>query len=125
MAAPKKQANGKTPAKQRVRVELPQSVTSEPVEWRGSNRGRNSANSELRKQLTNDVEEMALGDARKYGIAGEAQQKAFASLFRSVVNEVWHEDDSDEPAYGVAVSAEDDYIVLKLTKRIKRTRKQK
>jgi len=129
MAAPKKAAAAAPAAKQGngngrgETVKLPTSIKSEPAQWPGSNRGAGSANAELRAQLASDVGEMALGDSRRYYIEGEKEQNAFIALFRKVTDEVWVDDATRQPAYGVQVSKDDGSLVVKLAKRVTRHRK--
>jgi len=129
MAAPKKAAAAAPAARQGngnggrgETVKLPTSIKSEPAQWPGSNRGAGSANAELRAQLATDVGEMALGDSRRYYIEGEKEQNAFIALFRKVTDEVWIDDATRRPAYGVQVSKDDGSLVVKLAKRVTRQR---
>jgi hypothetical protein len=110
-------ASTATPTRTRATVVLPQTVTSEEVEFPGGGQGRGSANAELRASLTNDVAGMTKGSARRYNVTGEAQQKSFLNLFRSVVDTVHNHQ------YGVRAVMNDNGVFIKLDSPIKRTRK--
>ena len=102
----------KTTRQRGPNVALPETVESEGnVSWPGSNRGSGGKNSALRQQIAADVATMQMGSVRRYAITGDAEQKAFASLFRKVVDEV------HGPVFGVQTAQQNDALFVKLGNR--------
>lgn len=90
-------------------VTLPEAVASEAdVTWPGSNRGGGGKNAALRQQVAAEVAVMELGSVRRYDISGEAEQKAFANLFRKVVDEV------HGPVFGVQTASRNGALFIRL-----------
>lgn len=115
---PQTPAEAPKPRKPRTVVTLPSEVTSGEAVWPGGNRGIGARNAELRAQVTTDVTGMALGSVRQYFITGEAEQEAFANLFRSVVESV-----HGKGKFGVQTSKQADSIYLRLSTPQKRAAK--